>query len=744
MNKIVFIAFCLFCIQSYSQESLEPLGINPTLARKSTSINRSIDKSFIYAIDTIKLPFKDDFSSDRFKKFNAKPTDANVIDTLFHKILNGTSPDVDTAAFMFDTTYNYRYTPTAVQDSFQIDTIPLPSMGTRTICDLNAYPVTCVTVPVWPPYNTDDTVGTPASPDNVYYVMPPDVVQDSAIVYFVAATDTSSLWQDNFAYRNNDYAINPPTIGVVTMDGLNENGYPYDFSTAFTYGKADYLTSKPIFMDTSSTGSASALSDSIYFSFYYQAEGLGNEPEREDSLVVQFWSPSDNSWYSMWSTEGEPLDSNFKQVLIRIGDAKYLKAGFKFRFVNYSSLSGSFDHWNLDYVFLNSFRSYDDTVRDDVAFQLPTHTLLKDYTAMPWRHFKWDPVNSMLDTAWVYQRNNNINGRLVGGNKLDVLSNGTVQQTITNSNTPSINGFTNFTTSYPIPTTYFYDTMVNDTNATFDIEVTHNTTPDFCRINDTLRFKQVFSDYYAYDDGTAEAAYGVQGLGGINPKIASQFSLLKGDSIKSVFIHFTPSAYNMSSTNIILTIWSDAGGSPSSTKLFEQTTFNVPRYNLGVNGFYEYFLDSVHYLPPGVYYIGWQQTTTDRINVGFDKNIDNANHTFYNSNGTWRKTGFKGTLMIRPSFIYERDHSVGLEEDVQTAKLSLYPNPANSILHLNTELELTSYSMVVMDIAGKVIYSGIAQKQIDVSSYLEGVYLIKLVHQTNGNFKVAKFVKSNQ
>ena len=105
---------------------------------------------------------------------------------------------------MFDTTYNYRYTPTAVPDSFQIDTIALPSMGTRTICDLNAYPVVCVTKTVWPPYNTDDTVGTPASPDNIYYVSPTDVEQDSARVYFVAATDTNSLWQDNYAYLNDD------------------------------------------------------------------------------------------------------------------------------------------------------------------------------------------------------------------------------------------------------------------------------------------------------------------------------------------------------------------------------------------------------------------------------------------------------------------------------------------------------------------------------------------------------------
>ncbi|MFB0997575.1 MAG: hypothetical protein QMC28_02590, partial [Flavobacteriales bacterium] len=149
--------------------------------------------------------------------------------------------------------YNYQYTLIGTSpDTFQIDTVALPSMGMRTICDLDVYPIVCVTVPVWPPYNTDDTLGTVASPDNIYYVLPPDIVQDSARVYFVSATDTNSLWQDNFAFRNNDYGINPPTIGVVTFDGLNENGYPYNFTSPTAYGLADYLTSKPIFLNINS------------------------------------------------------------------------------------------------------------------------------------------------------------------------------------------------------------------------------------------------------------------------------------------------------------------------------------------------------------------------------------------------------------------------------------------------------------------------------------------------------------
>ena len=110
-----------------SQESLEALGTNPKLNRENPiSANRTIDKNYVYAIDTLKLPFKDDFSGDLFKKFNAQPNDANVSDTLFHSILNGGIPDIDTAAYMFDTTYHYVLTPVApFPDSFLIDTFPV-------------------------------------------------------------------------------------------------------------------------------------------------------------------------------------------------------------------------------------------------------------------------------------------------------------------------------------------------------------------------------------------------------------------------------------------------------------------------------------------------------------------------------------------------------------------------------------------------------------------------------------------
>ena len=72
-----------------------------------------------------------------------------------------------------------------------------------------------------------------------------------------------------------------PTQGVVTFDGLDETGYPYDFSQPVIYGKADYLTSAPIDL-------ALNVADQVYISFFIQGGGLVTGPRGKDSLVLEF------------------------------------------------------------------------------------------------------------------------------------------------------------------------------------------------------------------------------------------------------------------------------------------------------------------------------------------------------------------------------------------------------------------------------------------------------------------------
>ena len=47
---------------------------------------------------------------------------------------------------------------------------------------------------------------------------------------FSSLSISSNLWIGNSTLINNNYPINPPTIGVVTFDGLDSMGYAYDIN----------------------------------------------------------------------------------------------------------------------------------------------------------------------------------------------------------------------------------------------------------------------------------------------------------------------------------------------------------------------------------------------------------------------------------------------------------------------------------------------------------------------------------
>jgi hypothetical protein len=436
-------------------EQIVPLNNNPELNR-NTNHTKMFSEIFVYEIDTIRIPFKDDFSSDKFKKYDAQQGDANVSTQTFYRLYDASNVTVlaNDVAFMTDPTYHVLY------DTVGTDTTIYTRLDSTqiTVHDLSEYPVTSQLIWVWPNYYIYDTVFSP-SPDTI--ILAADLIQDSVYIHFVAATD-DAIWQDNFVYRNSRFPINPPTIGVATFDGLDENGYPYDFSTQTSYGEADYLTSKPINLGFDIFSNPYTPADSIYLSFYYQTAGRGEDPEGEDSLFLEFWTPSGQIWKRIWSIPGFDGDSVFRQKIIRIDNGLYLQNGFKFRFGNYSTLSGSLDHWHLDYVFLNEFRTHADTIRDDVAFQFSPSSLLEEYSSVPWAHYKWNPSSYMADTLSTFQRNNSDAGHLVGNNILEISYEGNSLNTFNHPNNPSVNAFTNYKTLWDIGLQPFeFDTTVN-------------------------------------------------------------------------------------------------------------------------------------------------------------------------------------------------------------------------------------------------------------------------------------------
>ena len=119
----------------------------------------------------------------------------------------------------------------------------------------------------------------------------------------------TARWMNNDVYINSDFALFPPSWGAATFDAIDSKGNIYGNANPLQF-KADQLISRPIRLDSIFSPSKKALSpaDSIYLSFYYQPEGIGNDPQPQDSLVLHFGYYTGNTAYSRIDSITVPMD----------------------------------------------------------------------------------------------------------------------------------------------------------------------------------------------------------------------------------------------------------------------------------------------------------------------------------------------------------------------------------------------------------------------------------------------------
>ena len=226
-------------------------------------------------------------------------------------------------------------------------------------------------------------------------------------------------------------------------------------------------------------------------------------------------------------------------------------------------------------------------------------------------------------------------------------------------------------------------------------------------------------------------------------ELAYKFELPTGisDTIRSVQIHFSPSVNDASSDPFFLQIWEDSSSHPGqliyTTDDVNLPTFYYPKYNLGVNGFCQYELP---YNVPvsGTYYVGWRQSTANRLNVGFDKNINRQNDIFYKVGSGWNNTIFEGALMIRPVFVSPADNLVSHPTLKRKPNVKLYPNPTQDVFSVSTDSPIREIE--VYDLQGRIVFSiTYSDGFINVSDWDNGIYLVK-VNFKNGKTNTQKLI----
>ncbi|MDY0098450.1 MAG: T9SS type A sorting domain-containing protein [Bacteroidales bacterium] len=537
-------------------------------------------------------------------------------------------------------------------------------------------------------------------------------------------------WSDDFAFINDTYSIDQVTVGIATLDAIDASGNLYEWASVDGF-EADHLTSKPINLDYST-------SDNIRLSFFYQAGGLGDLPQPKDSLILQFFAPEESEWHSVWKAEVPDTIIRFKPVSLRIDQPRFLKTGFMFRFVNYASLGqasdnsmlGNCDHWNLDYIVLDRNRLASDTSVADVAFRTRMRSVLKTHEAMPWKQFRQVYLQEMGSSIAVSYRNNDIITR-------NVTRNFSIRDVYRNLPVHSFSaGATNVppytTVDYNAALIYTFDTNNND-SARFLI-TSYIITDDFDpKENDTIRYVQEFSNYFSYDDGTAEGGYGINGQGSRNAMVALRFRSYYTDTIRAVKICFNDSYLNSNRRVFDLMIWADNNGVPGDV-IYTAEAVTVEQ-GKDINGFYTYPLpDGVEV--NGTFYAGWKQRSETFLNAGFDFNTPHNGRQFRWINGEWSvsETIIPGMVMIRPVMgdPLKTTSSDVIIPDAPPPALRIYPNPASDILNIDLPggPPLNAVYISFLDIYGRELMKMPYSTPVDISFLGRGVYIV--VAKSNG------------
>jgi hypothetical protein len=550
------------------------------------------------------------------------------------------------------------------------------------------------------------------------------------------------LWSDNYAFVNATYPISPPTIGVATLEGLNPNGAPYSLNTNLV-DYADKLTSQPIDM------SALQSTDNVWFSFFYQARGNGDSPfKNRDRLYLEF---KDNAqiWHSVWFAEVTVLDT-FIQVFIPITDSKYFIDNFQFRFRNFGSLAGNVDHWHLDYIRLDKNR--DTTIEKDIydlAYNMPAPSIFMPYYTLPY---------NQIDTSY-YRDNNTIsvknnfilpttdfidyfeaellndNSTLVdySGISVDLAPNRAYIQSYPALQLPE--GITDDTVS--IALRYHFNTSAE--NASPQPVINNNS------------YEQIFqlSNYFAYDDATAERGFTVYNNSS-DVDVAVKYHNIQADTLRALRLHLSNIVYDINNSKFDIKIWKGIGvGTTKDTLLYEEKdvsfselrTLQDPRP--GFNAFYyKEILPALNGTQPliitGDYYVGITIKAGEKLVIGFDANDDAKNFCYYKLVTGWERSVFDGAFMINPVFGKSLPWQLTASEPQVMENFDVYPNPTSFWLHLPHNFSGFNYDII--DIQGAAVAHDYSMNNtINVANLVPGIYIIKIIQ--GEKLYVSRFIK---
>jgi hypothetical protein len=534
----------------------------------------------------------------------------------------------------------------------------------------------------------------------------------------------STRWTDFEVYINNTMCVSPIARGVATFDALNRNGIPYDSFSNTNFRYADSLTSQPINLDLGLVNPG----DSVYFSFFYQPQGNGFYPVGKDSLML-FFRTRFGGFLKVWSAPGTALQP-FRQVMIPITDSIYFDSFFQFRFVNIAALDWADAVWNLDYIRFDKNRSLTDTAVNDAAISSNPSFLLNDYTSMPYRQFYANRAGESASQYTDSIHNNYPVFKNVSFNfSARALNNGAVLQPSTSFgslNAPPFSIeqliFPSYSVAITPPTSQAKVVFEN----TFFI---NPVTPADPSANDTIVSNQVFDNYLAYDDGSAEKSYYLNLYPTLPGKVAIEYHLNQPDTMLGMAIYFGRQIPFPGYKYFSIAVYSALAGvnGYGADNLLYQQDLCSPTYADTINHFWYYAFDNPVHLPAGTFYAGTIQpaeSASDSLYFGLDVNRIGGNHAYYNVLSAWNPSLIAGAIMMRP--LLGQRLSVGIK-NTGSKGWKMYPNPANDLIKFDLEGDI-KVNYTISDITGHKLLNGAVSNgtNVDISSLTPGMYFVNI------------------
>ncbi|WP_456462481.1 T9SS type A sorting domain-containing protein [Reichenbachiella sp.] len=556
----------------------------------------------------------------------------------------------------------------------------------------------------------------------------------------------STLWESNTgAVINGTLGKVAPTVNVASFDGNDLFGNPHNPGGVGS-DTVDVLTSQPIDLEAVKPDKR----DSVWLSFYWQMEGLGEVPEQRDFLMLQFLDKK-GSWneeLTLLGVADNRFDSFMKES-IQINHDDYFHSGFQFRFVSVGNSLGPYDAWHIDYVYLNQDRSpINESLVDRAVTEVPT-PIFSEYTMIPY-DLLFDFPDTIyheisFDFATLENKVHPVEFEYIltnydYPNTDSAAFNATLfylNDTDDNFSLPANGRNTNFIPA--LNDSYFlgYDSLFIETELIFSSTtdgyfiksidgpegaevITYLTDDEYnYRLNDTVRSYFEIHETLAYDDGSAEYA---AGLNKNRSQLAIYFNIPSADTITYIDIYFPQLNPSSSGEEILLSVLKDLSGEPSSV-LREQTCI-IPG-GAQLNQFDRFVLDAP-VIVSGEFYIGFQQFTNDYIGIGLDNNsLLGTQKIFVNTEDEWEPNlKVEGIIMIRPVFA-DSDYVV-TSVDEQKPEIAIYPNPANEKLTLQGDFDYYE----LMDLSGKTLMMD-RSRELLISNVQNGIYFLKVYKGAN-------------